>query len=91
MGEYGADEVMLRDVPGVEDRVRGMLDEARIHLEDAIDTLREVAKLSSEHGGPYWLHGQLESYTIPWLGTFVESERQPGSIEGLLRALDEEA
>jgi hypothetical protein len=76
-----------------EDRVRGLLDEARIHLEDAVDVLRQAARISREQDGPYWLHGQLEAYTIPWLETFGgDGERhQPGALGGLERGLDDAA
>jgi hypothetical protein len=80
------------DGTDAEDRVRGLLDEARIHLEDAVDVLRQVASISRDHDGPYWLHGQLEAYTIPWLQTFggYGERHQPGSLASLERGLEEE-
>jgi hypothetical protein len=80
------------DESDAENRVRGLLDEARIHLEDAVDVLRQVVRISRDHGGPDWLHGQLEAYTIPWLQTFGgDGERhQPGSLGSLERGLEEE-
>ena len=71
--------------------VRGLLDEARIHIGDAVDALRRASRESRTNDGPYWLHGQLDAYTIPTLEMFADDTRhQPGSIGGLLRELDGE-
>jgi hypothetical protein len=78
------------EMAGPELEVRGYLDEARIHLGDAIDVLRKAARESRENDGPYWLHGQLEAYTIPHLESWVDAEYQTGSIGGLERLLDSE-
>lgn len=72
------------------DKVRGLMDEARIHIEDAIDALSQAEVESRRNNGPYWLHGQLEAYTIANLHVWIEDERhQPGTIPGLERGLDE--
>jgi hypothetical protein len=71
------------------DKVRGLMDEARIHIEDAIDALRQAEVESRRNNGPYWLHGQLEAYTIATLRAFIENESQTGSLPGLERGLDE--
>lgn len=85
---HGADVDDL-DMRAAELEVRGLLNEARIHLEDAIDALRRASRESRDNDGPYWLHGQLDVYTIPHLEAWVDGGTyQPGSIGGLLRKLD---
>lgn len=71
------------------DEVMGYLDEVRIHLEDAIHAAQQAAWASRSGNGPHWLHGQLEAYLIPHLDTWLDSERQPGSVAGLQRGLED--
>lgn len=78
--------------PNPENRVRGLIDEAQIHLGDAIDALVEASSLSRKAGGPYWLHGQLDAYTVPTLRAFQgETRHQPGALGSMIEALDAEA
>ena len=71
--------------------VTDLLLAAQSKLEEAIELLNAAAGVSREEGLAYWLHGQLDAYTIPTLETFAHDARyQPGTIGGLLSALENE-
>jgi len=72
------------------DEIAGLLDETRIHLDDAVDALRRAARLSRAAGFPYWLHGQIDAYTVPTLESFnADDTRQPGSVGSFMRCFDD--
>lgn len=56
-------------------------------IRECVDFARQLAQNSRDDGGPYWLHGQLESYLIPHLEAWIESEHQAGSIRSLVDSL----
>lgn len=76
-----------------QDQIRdfeGMLDEAAEHIESAIHVLSVLSRQSrgfvSAGGGSF--SGQLDSYIIPHLQSWVESKNQPGSIATLRGMLE---
>jgi hypothetical protein len=73
------------------DAVVEMLLEAQDLMDQALLVLEHAERTSRNNGGPYWLHGQLEAYTIPTLRTFAGDQRyQAGCIGGLLASIEQD-
>lgn len=61
------------------------LDDLEEAIMEAIDIAKSASKVASTYGGELdrVVAGQLESYTIPTLESFVNDENQPGSVASL--------
>lgn len=72
------------------DEIVDALNDARQHVDDAVERLRDAADISRAAGFPYWLHGQIDAYTAPMLQTFADdSPHQPGAIGSFLAAFED--
>lgn len=69
----------------LDDTLDELLQEAEDHLREAIMVLKRLEKVGREvrpiGGGSF--SGQLRAYIIPHLESWIESERQPGSLASL--------
>lgn len=85
--ESGAvNEASYEELDSVPNEVLEVLDELEQHLNEAIDSARYLARIGRNVPGPFT--GQLESYLLPHLRSWVHDERQPGSIPSLRRMVD---
>ena len=78
-------ESRLNEVTAPSDEIENMLDEAAEHIQAAIDILSQAARAGRR--APHPFSGQLTSYIIPHLESWIEDENQPGSIATLKRIL----
>jgi hypothetical protein len=69
-------------------RVLAELEELEEAMHNVIDIARNLRRSGRQVRGPFV--GQLESYFIPWMESFIEDRNQPGSIAALRRMLDDE-
>lgn len=64
-----------------------MLDDLEAALGHAVDLASNLARYGREVPGPF--SGQIQSYLLPHLESWMSDSRQPGSIPSLRRMLDE--
>lgn len=80
-------EASYEELDSVPNEVREVLDELEEHLNNAIESARYLSRIGRNVRGPFT--GQLESYLIPHLRSWVNDEHQPGSIPSLRGMVDE--
>lgn len=63
------------------------LQEVKDYLEGALYELKEHANYLERAGFPAHIHGQLVSYFVNNVQSFLDNDRQPGSLEGLINKI----
>lgn len=85
------EEIEADEAPVLSENTREVaetLREVEMHIAQAVEAAEYLAKIArGTVEGPFT--GQLQSYLIPHLNSWINDEQQPGSIPSLRRMLDE--